>query len=42
MEKVPRNGVGCGSEDCKENRDHVPMTDCAPIVCGTKGLTIDV
>ena len=42
MEKVSRNGVDCGSEDYEENRDPVPMTSCAPIVCGMKGLTIDV
>ena len=42
IEKVPRNGVDCGSEDYEENRDPIPMTDCAPIVCGTKVLTIDV
>ena len=42
MEKVPGNGVDCGSKDCEENRDHVPMTGCAPIVCGMEGLTVDV
>ena len=25
--------------DGEENRDPIPMTDCAPIECGTKGLT---
>lgn len=31
MEKVPGNGVGCGSEVCEEKRDSVTMTSCAPI-----------
>ena len=34
--------MGCGSEDCEENRDLVPMIGCAPIVCRIEGLTIDV
>jgi hypothetical protein len=42
IEKDPGNGVGCGSEDCEENRDPVPMTGCAPIVFGMEGLTVDV
>ena len=42
IKKVPKNYVDCGSEDCEENRDPVPMTGCAPIVCGTDGLTVDV
>ena len=42
MEKVPRNGVDWRSEDGEENRDLVTMTGCAPIECGTEGLTIDV
>ena len=42
IDKVLGNGVGCGSEDCEENRDPLPMTGCAPIVCGTEGLIIDV
>ena len=41
MEKVPRNGVDCGSDDGEENRDPVPMIGCAPIECGTKVLTVD-
>jgi hypothetical protein len=31
MEKVPGNSVGCGSEVCKEKRDPVLITGCAPI-----------
>ena len=42
MEKVPANGVDCGSDDGEENRYHVPMIGCAPIEWGTKGLTTDV
>ena len=42
IEKVRENNVGCGSEDSEENRDPIPMTGCAPIECGTKGLTVDV
>ena len=41
MEKVPRNGVDCGSDDGEENRDHVPMIGCAPIECGMEVLTTD-
>ena len=32
MEKVPGNGVGCGSDVGEENRDPDPMTGCAPSV----------
>ena len=32
MEKVPRNGVDGVSKDDEENRDHVPMIGCAPLV----------
>jgi hypothetical protein len=42
IEKVLKNGVGCGSEDCEENRDPIPMTDCASIVCRIDGLTVEV
>ena len=41
MEKVPGNGVGCGSEVGEEKRDPVPMTGFTPIVLGTEGSTID-
>ena len=42
MENVPGNGVDWESDDGKENRDPIPMIGCSPIVCGTKGLTMDV
>ena len=32
MEKVPRNGVGCGSNVGEEKSDPDLMTDCAPSV----------
>ena len=32
MEKVPRNGVACGSEVVEEKGDLEPMLGCAPKV----------
>ena len=32
MEKVPRNGVGCGSDVGEEKRDLDLLIDCAPSV----------
>ena len=40
-EKVPRKGVGCGSEVGEEKRDPVSMTSFAPSVWGIEGSTVD-
>ena len=44
MEKVPGNGVDCGSDDGEENRNPDPMIDGSPtiLVCGMEGLTEDI
>lgn len=36
MEKVPENGVDCGSDDGEENRGPVPMIIVPPLNVGRK------
>ena len=43
MDKVPGNGVACGSDVDEKKSDLEPMPSCAPKVCGMEGpIIIDV